>query len=119
MPNDVPPLAPLSKAAAARIRRQAEQVIPLLKLIDSPTRVRVVVLLAEGERNVGSLCEELTMSYAVVSNHIAILRVSGVVTPRRERQYSFYSLTPTGETLAAVARALMPPPLAAPPDPTG
>ena len=47
--------------AALRLKR-AQQAAALLKQASDPTRLHVLLLLAEGERHVGALCEVLEHS---------------------------------------------------------
>lgn len=100
-----------SKAAAsaatrptAEIRRVAE----LLKQVSDPTRLQVLMLLSEKERNVTELCADLgTQSQPAVSHHLALLRHGGIIAPRRQGKNNFYSLTDTGSDLARVVKNLI------------
>jgi DNA-binding transcriptional ArsR family regulator len=86
---------------------QARQAAIVLKHASDPTRLRVLLMLAGGERHVGSLCEELGQSQPAVSHHLALLRHGGVIEPRRQGKNNFYSLTEAGEQLAGIAQALL------------
>ena len=79
----------------------------LLKHMSDPTRLQVILILADGERHVGALCEELGQSQPAVSHHLALLRHGGVITPRRQGKNNFYSLTDSGVELARVVVTLM------------
>lgn len=79
----------------------------LLKQVSDPTRLQAIAMLAEGERHVGAICDELNMSQPAVSHHLALLRHGGIIQPRREGKNSFYGLTEAGERLAAVVEAIM------------
>ncbi|WP_165222780.1 ArsR/SmtB family transcription factor [Aquisphaera insulae] len=93
-----------SKAAAsgrslAEIRRVAE----LLKQVSDPTRLQVLMLLSEKERNVSELCADLgTQSQPAVSHHLALLRHGRLIEPRRSGKHNFYALTEAGRELADV-----------------
>src|SRR6266446_8026605 len=66
-----------TKSAAASSRPLAEirRVAELLKQVSDPTRLQVLMLLAEKERNVSELCSDLgTQSQPAVSHHLALLR---------------------------------------------
>src|SRR5579872_4595178 len=84
-----------SKAAAgtrptAEIRRVAE----LLKQVSDPTRLQVLMLLSEKERNVSELCADLgSQSQPAVSHHLALLRHGRLIEPRRAGKHNFYGLT--------------------------
>jgi DNA-binding transcriptional ArsR family regulator len=77
------------------------------KLAGDPTRLRVLLLLAEGERNVTEMCDALGVAQPALSHHAALLRHSGIVKARREGKSHVYSLTEAGEGLASAARAMM------------
>jgi len=49
------------KAADLRLQ-QAKRASTLLKHVSDPTRLQVILLLSEGERHVGALCDELGQS---------------------------------------------------------
>ena len=79
----------------------------LLKQISDPTRLLVVLTLAQGERHVGALCDELGFSQPALSHHLALMRHGSIVTARRQGKNSFYSLTEIGQELAQVVDAMM------------
>ncbi len=105
------PAAGRSKAAAKAIDQRAQQAKRasiLLKHVSDPTRLQVILILAEGERHVGALCEQLSQSQPAVSHHLALLRHGNIIAPRRQGKNNFYSLTETGAELARVVQNLIP-----------
>src|SRR5215207_3928371 len=94
------------KEAAGRLK-QAQRAAVLLKHVSDPTRLRVILMLAEGEKHVGALCDEMGFSQPAVSHHLALLRHGGIIVPRRQGKNNFYSLTKTGEELAGVVKAVV------------
>src|SRR5262245_41315400 len=84
--------------AALRLKR-AKQASILLKNVSDPTRLKIVLLLAEGERHVGAICEAVDQKQPAVSHHLALLRFGGMVTPRRQGKNNIYGLTEPGERL--------------------
>jgi DNA-binding transcriptional ArsR family regulator len=58
------------------------------------TRLRIVELLAEGERSAGELAAEFETSRPGVSRHLRVLREHGLVRVRGEGQRRVYSLDP-------------------------
>src|SRR4051812_20818368 len=70
------------KDAALRLK-QAQRAAILLKQVSDPTRLQVILMLAEGEKHVGALCETLNQSQPATSHHLALLRYGGIITPRR------------------------------------
>ena len=95
-----------AKPAETRFQ-QARRASILLKHVSDPTRLQVILILAEGEQHVGSLCEQLGQSQPAVSHHLALLRHGGVIAPRRQGKNNFYSLTDKGDDLSRVVKNLI------------
>lgn len=64
------------------------------RAIADPTRRAILDVLAGGESTVGALCRSFAISQSAVSQHLRVLRVAGLVTPRREGRRRYYSLQP-------------------------
>jgi DNA-binding transcriptional ArsR family regulator len=94
------------KGADTRLK-QAQRAAILLKQVSDPTRLQVILLLAEGEKHVGALCEDLNQSQPAVSHHLALLRHGSIISPRRQGKNNFYGLTDAGEKLASVVKEIM------------
>src|SRR5258707_11314451 len=62
----------------------------LFRVLGHPARVRILELLRDGERSVGSLQTELGLDSGSTSQHLAALRGIGVVESRREGTSVFY-----------------------------
>jgi ArsR family transcriptional regulator len=60
------------------------------RALGNPIRVRIVQVLREGERSVGSLQDELGLRSSSTSQHLAALRAQGVLESRREGTSVFY-----------------------------
>src|SRR5947209_840818 len=60
------------------------------RALGHPARVRILELLHDGERSVGSLQADLGLDSGGTSQHLAALRRIGLVTPRREGTSVFY-----------------------------
>jgi DNA-binding transcriptional ArsR family regulator len=69
-----------------------EQLTALLKLLSDPTRLAILMRLLAGERNVTTLCDELKLPQPTVSHHLGLLRMSNVITNRRDGKQVYYSL---------------------------
>jgi len=100
-----------SKAAAAagtRPTAEIRRVAELLKQVSDPTRLQVLMLLSEKERNVTELCADLgTQSQPAVSHHLALLRHGRLIEPRRSGKHNFYALTDAGRELAHVVNSVV------------
>ena len=109
------PLAPRSPARKSRAaagdleqrRKRAQARATRLKHASDPTRISVLLMLAEGERHVGALCAALDQSQPAVSHHLALLRHGGIIARRRQGKNNFYSLTAAGGELTEAVKALL------------
>lgn len=63
-----------------------------LKALADPTRLRLLGLLADGERCVCELYEPLGIAQNLASHHLRVLREAGLVTARRDSRWAYYSL---------------------------
>jgi DNA-binding transcriptional ArsR family regulator len=59
-------------------------------LLAATARLQIVWLLAAGERDVGTLAAEVGQSVAAVSQHLAKLKLAGLVHARREGRHQVY-----------------------------
>ena len=69
-------------------------------------RLRILWLLAGGERGASSIREECERSQPAISSSIALLKASGLIEGRREGQRVIFGLTSKGEAVMAFARSL-------------
>jgi len=102
------PKATKAKKNSEQRFKSAQRASILLKQVSDPTRLQVVLLLSDGEKHVGALCDELGLGQPAVSHHLALLRHGGIIAPRRQGKNNFYGLTETGEELATVVKTVMP-----------
>lgn len=62
-----------------------------LKLLADATRLRIIWNLLHGEHSVNDLANHLGMQPAAISHHLAKLRLSGVVSTRRDGNRIYYA----------------------------
>src|ERR1044071_3523750 len=62
------------------------------KALGNPARLEILELLAQSERTVESLVDELGLSTANTSQHLQVLRGAGLVESRREGLFIHYRL---------------------------
>ncbi len=94
--------------AGQRPTPEVRRVADLLKQVSDPTRLQVLMLLNEKERNVSELCADLgTQSQPAVSHHLALLRHGRLIEPRRAGKHNFYGLTEAGRQLARVVMTVV------------
>jgi ArsR family transcriptional regulator len=65
----------------------------LLKAIDQPARIQILLAIGGGEACVCHLESLLGLRQAYISQHLMALRDAELVTDRREGRYIFYRLT--------------------------
>ena len=65
----------------------------LFRALGHPARVRIIELLRDGERSVGSLQGALGLDSSGTSQHLAILRTHGLVSGRRDGTTIHYRVT--------------------------
>ena len=80
------------KSDANASDRDLEQLTSLFRLLSDKTRLNILLMLADGERNVTSLCQELQLPQPTVSHHLGLLRMNNVIGNRRAGKQVFYGL---------------------------
>ncbi len=74
------------------LQAKAEAVEALLKPVGNRNRLIVPCELQKGGRSVGALQQAIGLSQSALSQHLARLRLDGVVATRRESQTIYHSL---------------------------
>jgi rhodanese-related sulfurtransferase/DNA-binding transcriptional ArsR family regulator len=69
-----------------------EQVARIGKAVSSPKRLEMLELLAQGEKTVEALTEELSIDVKLTSAHLRTLKEASLVVPRRDGRYIYYRL---------------------------
>jgi DNA-binding transcriptional ArsR family regulator len=86
----------LEKSMPAKTSEQnLQKLCQLFHLLSDKNRLRMVLMLAEGERNVTDICDELKLAQPTVSHHLGLLRMNGVIVPKRMGKKVIYTLDPT------------------------
>ena len=94
----------IGKRAVGATDQDLEQLTSLFRLLSDKTRLNILLLLSDGERNVTSLCDELRLPQPTVSHHLGLLRMNNVISNRRNGKQVFYGLN--GHVDASVANAI-------------
>ncbi|NEZ43682.1 metalloregulator ArsR/SmtB family transcription factor [Paenibacillus alvei] len=71
---------------------QVEKVVAYHKALADPTRIKMLILLAEGERNGQDLAEKLFVTPATITHHASKLREASLINERREKNTIYFSL---------------------------
>jgi DNA-binding transcriptional ArsR family regulator len=97
------PALPASIAGRLKeLQSNAKRAAPLLKAMSNPTRLVILCKIAEGERSVGELEQEVGLTQSGISQHLAVLRREDIVVTRRDRQTIYYSLA-SADVIALMA----------------
>lgn len=82
----------LSGIDAEAMRTHAGDAARILRSLANENRLLLLCLLAGGEHSVSELNARVPISQSALSQHLALLRESGLVNTRREAQTIYYSL---------------------------
>jgi len=86
---------------------RVQQIVTRLKLVTAPSRQKILMLLAQGERNVGDICLELgNPSQPAVSHQLSLLRHGRLIESERQGRNVIYRLTESGRSVADAFEAL-------------
>ncbi|GAA3856557.1 hypothetical protein GCM10022380_87590 [Amycolatopsis tucumanensis] len=83
--------AAITRAAAEPSAPQIAAAAATFALLSSPPRLYLVWLITHGSYDVGTLAKRVGISIATASQHLAKLRLVGVVTARREGRRHLYA----------------------------
>jgi ArsR family transcriptional regulator len=80
----------------------------LFKALGHPSRIRILELLVASDRSVSELLSEVEVEPPSLSQHLAVLKRTGLVTSRRSGNTVTYQLADTSvEAFLAAARAVL------------
>ena len=82
----------MQKKGSGVEERDLEGVVELFRLLSDKTRLHILMLLSDGEKNVSSLCAELGLPQPTVSHHLGLLRMRNLISNRRNGKQVFYGL---------------------------
>jgi ArsR family transcriptional regulator len=74
------------------LAENAQQVAAILKQLSNANRLMILCCITENEMTVGDLNEQINLSQSALSQHLAKLRESKIVTTRRESQTIYYRI---------------------------
>jgi ArsR family transcriptional regulator len=70
-----------------------DQVAQLLRAINQPARLRILMAIGQGEACVCHLEAMLGLRQAYISQHLMALRKAGLLTTRRDGRYIYYQIS--------------------------
>lgn len=74
-------------------REMIEDVSDFYKVFGDATRLRILTLLLEGEKNVGEITSALNMSQSAISHQLKTLRLNNLVKTNKSGQIVYYKLS--------------------------
>lgn len=72
---------------------EVSDIADFFKVFGDPTRLKILFVLAEGEANVNAISASVGISQSVTSQHLKLLRVSRLVSWRKEGKNVIYKLS--------------------------
>lgn len=69
------------------------QIAEVLKILGHPTRLRIISELIDSDKTVSELWHLVGVSQSLVSQHLAVLRRSGIIKSVRRGNTVYYSVT--------------------------
>jgi DNA-binding transcriptional ArsR family regulator len=69
---------------------QLQDTAAMFGMLAATARLQIIWLLCDGERDVGTLAAEVGQSVAAVSQHLAKLKLAGIVRSRKEGRRQVY-----------------------------
>ena len=72
--------------------RHEVQAANMLRALANPHRLKILKLLDQAPHNVMDLCERLSLRQSLASQHLARLRLDGIVAAERQGHHVVYSL---------------------------
>lgn len=95
----------------ATFEASAGRAADLLRTLANEKRLMILCQLGDGELSVGALQEPLGLSQSALSQHLAVLREAGVVSPRREGQTIYYRISDPAavQVIGTLANIFCPP----------
>ena len=72
--------------------RREEEAANMLRALANPHRLKILKVLDEAPHNVMDLCARLSLRQSLASQHLARLRLDGIVTAERQGHHVIYSL---------------------------
>ena len=81
----------------------------MISVLANPKRLQIVEILGKSERTVTELAGELGIAQATTSQHLAVMRKSGVVETRKEANFVYYRIADPkiAEACAVMSRAIV------------
>ena len=73
-------------------RKELEDLAGLFKVFGDPTRLKIMLVLSDGEHSVNGIAEKLSMTQSAISHQLKTLKTNRLIKNRRDGQTIYYSL---------------------------
>ena len=73
-------------------QQQVPVLSQLFQVLSDQTRLKLLLILQEGEQHVTELCKKLHLPKPTVSHHLGLLRMHGLVQNSRRGKQVFYAV---------------------------
>jgi len=71
---------------------ELQDIVDGCKILGDPTRLSIMEILSKGSKSVGALCDRLGLPQPTTSHHLNLLRLTGLVTAKRDGKKRIHSL---------------------------
>lgn len=71
----------------------------LLKVIGEESRLKILCILRGGQHCVCEFENHIDLSQSLISHHLKDLKVAGLITDKKEKNWVYYSLTDKGKRI--------------------
>lgn len=82
------------------MEQEIKRITVIFKAFCDENRVKILMLLADGEKCACKLLEEMNVTQPTLSHHMKILCDSGIVVGRKEGKWMYYSISADGAEIA-------------------
>ncbi|MRN54612.1 metalloregulator ArsR/SmtB family transcription factor [Paenibacillus monticola] len=82
---------------------QLDKIVKYHKALADPTRLRMMLILSQGEMHGHALAEKLNLSQPTVTHHASKLREAALIKERRDKNTVYFKLNPEFITASAEA----------------
>ncbi len=94
----------ISKSDLLQLEKQAEKVAETLGAMANANRLLILCHLANDEKTVSQIVDAVSVAQSAVSQHLARMRLLGLVKSRREGKQIYYRLA--SDAVAAIMQTL-------------
>lgn len=80
-------------AQPEEMKEKCEAIAAILKTLANPQRLTILCTLTEGEKSVGELQKICGISQSVMSQHLARMRLQGILSTDKRQNFVYYYIS--------------------------